>query len=195
MKLMTKANVKSLPPLYSQENVKDPMVKVKFFTPDSNWTWYATEFDGKDTFFGYVVGHDKELGYFSLKELQTNRGPMGLHIERDKWFTPTRLSVVKAKEPNPGKAYHLSRIRELKKYPQIHYNKNKAMLEGAGLEEVISAFKSGASRDEVTRARTLTNPTKKKTSKKSDTGILLAMIVLTGVAIWGISRYQMKEGE
>jgi len=85
---------KSLPPLYSQENVKDPIVHVKFFTPDSSWTWYATEFDGEDTFFGWVVGFEKELGYFSLSELETVRGPMGLNIERDIHFVPKPLSQV-----------------------------------------------------------------------------------------------------
>jgi hypothetical protein len=35
---------------------------VKYFTPDSNWTWYASEFDGEDTFFGPVAGFEVELG-------------------------------------------------------------------------------------------------------------------------------------
>jgi len=39
------------------------------------------------------------------------------------------------------------------------------------------------------------NPTKKKRKQKSNTGELIALVVLTGVAIWGISRYQMKAGE
>jgi hypothetical protein len=43
---------------------------VKFFTPDINWTWYASEFDGEDIFFGLVSGFDVKLRYFSLKELQ-----------------------------------------------------------------------------------------------------------------------------
>lgn len=95
VKLLTKEIRGKLPPLYSQENVKDPMVWVKFFTPDSSWTWYGIEFDGKDTFFGWVVGHEKEIGYFSLSELASTRGPMGLAIERDKWFRPMPLSEVK----------------------------------------------------------------------------------------------------
>lgn len=95
MKLLTKEIRKKLPALYSQSEVPDPMVQVKFFTPDSNWTWYATEFDGKDTFFGWVVGFEKELGYFSLSELESARGPMNLAIERDKWFKPMPLSEVK----------------------------------------------------------------------------------------------------
>jgi len=84
-----------LPPLYSQEHEDDPLVICKFFTPDSNWTWYASEFDGDDLFSGWVVGFEQELGYFRLSELRTARGPCGLPIERDIHFSPLRLSQVK----------------------------------------------------------------------------------------------------
>tara|TARA_A100001037_G_scaffold222820_1_gene200648 strand:+ start:900 stop:1187 length:288 start_codon:yes stop_codon:yes gene_type:complete len=92
MKLLTKELRAKLPPLYSTEKDKDPTAVVKFFTPDSNWTWFATEFDGEDRFFGLVDGFDKELGYFSLSELASARGPLGLPIERDRWFSPKPLS-------------------------------------------------------------------------------------------------------
>ena len=89
---MTKDLQTQLPQLYSQEEVDDPKAIAKYFTPDSNWTWYATEFDGKDTFFGLVVGLETELGYFSLKELESARGAFGLPVERDLWFEPTPVS-------------------------------------------------------------------------------------------------------
>ena len=92
MKLLTKELLKKLPPLYSTEKVADPTAIVKFFTPDSNWTWFATEFDGEDTFFGRVDGFESELGYFSLSELESVRGMLGLPIERDRWFSPKPLS-------------------------------------------------------------------------------------------------------
>ena len=95
MKLLTKALRRKLPPLYSQEQEADPMVICKFFTPDSNWTWYAYEFDGQDLFFGLIYGLETELGYFSLQELEAARGPLGLPIERDLHFTPKKLSEVK----------------------------------------------------------------------------------------------------
>jgi len=96
-KLLTKAIEKKLPALYATENVplEQKVAVVKFFTPDSNWTWYGLEYDPKTrTFFGWVVGHEKELGYFSLDELESARGPMGLPIERDKWFSPTPLGQL-----------------------------------------------------------------------------------------------------
>ena len=67
---------------------------MKYFTPDSSWTWYATEFDGEDTFFGLVDGFEKELGYFSLSELKSVKGPMGLPIERDLYWNPRKLKEI-----------------------------------------------------------------------------------------------------
>ena len=70
MKLLTKELRNKLPPLYANETKgTDALAIVKFFTPDSSWTWYASEFDGQDTFFGLVDGFEQGLGYFSLKEL------------------------------------------------------------------------------------------------------------------------------
>ena len=95
MKLLTKAIKDELPKLYEQDGKgKEAVVFVKYFTPDSNWTWYATEFDGKNRFFGLVDGFEKELGYFCLSELESARGPMGLKIERDLHWTPKTLNVI-----------------------------------------------------------------------------------------------------
>ena len=96
MKLLTKELEAKLPPLYSQDGKgDDAMVIVKFFTPDSNWTWYATEYDPIErVFFGLVDGLDMELGYFSLDELESLRGPLGLPIERDIYFTSVPLSSL-----------------------------------------------------------------------------------------------------
>jgi Protein of unknown function (DUF2958) len=86
-----------LPPLYANEKLGlDALAPVKFFTPDNQWTWYATEYDGKDTFFGLVSGFEVEMGYFSMVELEGVRGSLGLPIERDLYFTPTPLRQLKA---------------------------------------------------------------------------------------------------
>ena len=95
MVLLTKEVLKKLPPLYSQEEKGlDAVAVVKFFTPDSNWTWYATEFDGEDLFFGLVDGFEKEIGYFRLSELQSVKGALGLPIERDMYFKPKTLKEL-----------------------------------------------------------------------------------------------------
>ena len=101
MKLLTAELRASFPPLYSQEKLTDPIVHCKFFTPDSNWTWYVTEGEAEEDdfrFFGYVCGLDEEWGYFVLSELESVRGPLGLSIERDLYFTPGPFREIMATE-------------------------------------------------------------------------------------------------
>lgn len=96
MPLLTDEIRERLPALYSQEEKGlDALAQVKFFTPDSDWTWFASEFDGDDTFFGLVIGFEIELGSFSLSELEAVRGPLGLPIERDLHFEPKSLKALK----------------------------------------------------------------------------------------------------
>ena len=93
MKLLTKEIIAKLrkAPLYSTDGQNVVPVIVKFFCPDSSWTWYVVEgkeLEGGDwEFFGLVEGHDTELGYFALRQIQHIRGALGLHVERDKWFS------------------------------------------------------------------------------------------------------------
>jgi hypothetical protein len=98
MKLLTEEIKATIPKLYSQEEVEDPIVHVKFFCPWNNWTWYATEGEedeGDFRFFGLVKGHEQEFGYFVLSELESVKGPFGLGIERDLYFSPQPLSKFK----------------------------------------------------------------------------------------------------
>ncbi len=97
MMLLTKAIRAKLPALGTTDGQDDDQTKVvvKFFTPWTSWTWYATEFDGEDRFFGFVDGHEGELGYFSLRELESVRGKFGLRIERDRHFGKHTLADVK----------------------------------------------------------------------------------------------------
>jgi len=96
VKLLTKELRAKLPKLYQTEATpaEEKIAVAKFFTPDSSWTWYAVEFDGEDLFFGLVHGFEKEWGYFSLRELQAVRGPWGLPVERDLYFSPTKIKEV-----------------------------------------------------------------------------------------------------
>ena len=112
MKLLTKAMRRTMPALYSQQAVEDPMVPFKFFDPVGSWTWYVIE--GRPTpnpdecpgwpeedylFFGLVDGQEAELGYFTLNQLLTcKEGATGLRalpIERDLLWTPKPLSAVR----------------------------------------------------------------------------------------------------
>ena len=86
----------TIPKLYATEEIKDPLCYIKLFTPDSNWSWYIIEIDdASELCFGFVVGVEKELGYFTMSELISVRGALNLPIERDLGFTPTLLSEVK----------------------------------------------------------------------------------------------------
>ena len=97
-KLVTAEIAKKLPPLYAQDGVEDPIVYLKLFNPVGAGTWYVTEYDGEDTFFGYVDLGDPfcaELGYISKSELEGAKLPFGMSIERDAHFTPKPLSEAK----------------------------------------------------------------------------------------------------
>jgi hypothetical protein len=104
MKLLPKEIREQLPPLYSQDGKGGKAIAhVKFFTPSSSWTWFATEgqpvLDDSGSeidfqFFGLVDGHDKELGYFMLSELEEVKGPMGIPVERDLWWKPKTLEEI-----------------------------------------------------------------------------------------------------
>lgn len=90
--LMTDELKEQLPALYANQEIGlDALAPVKYFTPDSSWTWYASEFDGEDLFFGLVAGFEVELGIFSLSELKSARGALGLPVERDLHYEPKSL--------------------------------------------------------------------------------------------------------
>ena len=93
MKLITKAIEKKLEntPFYSTDGNPVKKVLVKFFNPAGIGTWYVfeaqkNEYTNDWEFFGLVDLYEKELGYFTLKQLESIKLPFGLTIERDKYF-------------------------------------------------------------------------------------------------------------
>lgn len=101
MKLMTKALERRFAQISSQEKVEDPLIIAKFFYPAGSGTWYASEYDPeRRMFFGYVSlfgDHNDEWGTFSLDELESVKGPFGLGIERDRYFSEKQASEVISK--------------------------------------------------------------------------------------------------
>jgi len=99
MKLMTKEIERRMPAMGETEGKGDEaIVQVKFFFPAGAATWYALEYDPEARiFFGLadLYGDGGELGDFSLDELESVVGPMGLKIERDLYFTPKPLKEVR----------------------------------------------------------------------------------------------------
>jgi hypothetical protein len=96
-KLIPQTLLSDIPDLYETEEQTNPLCHVKLFTPDSDWNWYIIEFSKSDrnTCYGYVQGLESELGYFTLEELESVHGPLGLAVERDLSFLPTSFSVIK----------------------------------------------------------------------------------------------------
>ena len=78
---------------------KEHIVYVRIFTPDSSWTWYVVEYNPESRIaFGFAINWSMpefaEWGSFSIAELESVRGGLGLHPERDFWFTPSLFPEV-----------------------------------------------------------------------------------------------------
>jgi hypothetical protein len=91
----------TLPPLYAQEKTEDKTVHIKYFHPQSQWTWLVTEGEQEEDcfmFFGYVIGHAEEWGYFTLEDLEDvgglSNGRLILPVERELYFRPAPFSQV-----------------------------------------------------------------------------------------------------
>lgn len=116
MKLLTKEIKQAMPKLYAMDGKPKDQVKiqVKYYTPWSNWTWWATEANaylknGKEValkdapedeiedikFFGVVEGFEKELGYWMLSDLES----LGPKIERDLYYKGTLADVLEVSQP------------------------------------------------------------------------------------------------
>lgn len=80
----------------------DHVPVVKLFTPDASATWLLTEIDpdNPDVAFGLCdlgLGFP-ELGYVSISEIESTRGPFGLPIERDLGFHAKKVLSAYAAE-------------------------------------------------------------------------------------------------
>ena len=100
MKLLTKEIEKRLPKLYETEEIplEEKEIHAKFFTPDASATWYVVEGEpeGDDfVFFGYAdLGYGGEWGFFTLNQLKSVRGVLGLPVERDLHFGIKKVKEV-----------------------------------------------------------------------------------------------------
>lgn len=75
---------------------------VKLFTPDANCTWLLTELDPDDPDIAFGLCDlgmgTPELGSVRISELETVRGRLGLPVERDLDFAPTKTLSAYALE-------------------------------------------------------------------------------------------------
>lgn len=112
MQLLTKAIEAKLPP-FRNDGESAEVAQVKFFCPWGSLSWFASEAvavleDGTEVplrdpraagkvdvkFFGVVAGDYWEYGYWTLSQLDI-RGPMGLSIERDLYWSARPLAECK----------------------------------------------------------------------------------------------------
>src|SRR5947209_2827004 len=93
MSLLPEKLAATLPPLFAHEGEQDPVAVLKFILPGTGWAWYVVEYDpeGRE-FFGLVCGEERELGAFTLDELEETRGPEDSRVARVHDFPPTPLS-------------------------------------------------------------------------------------------------------
>lgn len=102
MKLLTQELIERFRETGSQSDSQDPRVICKFFNPVGAGTWLATEYiEDEKLFYGYVSlfnNHCNEWGYFSLEELESYRGHLGLGIERDLHFPEMPISEAVERE-------------------------------------------------------------------------------------------------
>jgi len=96
------ANGRAAQEARQQDEAIDPHPVVKLFTPDAGATWLLTEIDPNDPdrAFGLCdVGHGfTELGYVSLREIESLRGQFGLSVERDLYFSANKPLSAYAEE-------------------------------------------------------------------------------------------------
>ena len=95
MELIPQEIKELIPKLYETEEQNNPIAYVKLFL--DGWTWYITELSiDNNICFGYVISpFESELGYFSLNEIKSIKGSLGLSVERDLSFKLTKLSIIK----------------------------------------------------------------------------------------------------
>lgn len=95
MELLPPEIRRELPKLHDQEKTDDPLVYIKFFFPAGNWTWFVTEGEAVEAddflFYGYVIGLEREWGYFTLRQLEEINVQF-LTVERDLYFRRENFS-------------------------------------------------------------------------------------------------------
>jgi len=84
----------------AKEQDHKPVIKV--FNPCGGATWLLSESDPEepDRLFGLCdLGMGSpELGYVLRSELETTKGRLGLHMERDRWFKADKTLTQYAEE-------------------------------------------------------------------------------------------------
>jgi hypothetical protein len=127
--------VKKIPKLYSGENLKEHPIALHYFTGGTDI--YVTEWDGKDTFFGYTIlngdTQNAEWGYSSLSQIMSAPS-MNLDYDIDLGTVEAALKKIEVRESEE----------------EAHQNRSQAMMGND------NAKKDGATGEETGEKRNLT---------------------------------------
>jgi len=110
----TEVELAKIPKLYETEDVpvKDKIIWMHFFLDNSDW--FIAEFDGEDTFFGFVCLNGwqdcAEWGYISFKELKELKVKQPIGIDGQRMLMP--LEVDTDLNWISRKSFNVSLIRE-----------------------------------------------------------------------------------
>ena len=81
-----------------QDGSKSFKAVVKLFNPAGIGTWYLSELNPDTNIaFGLSCLHEKELGDVSLNEMQELKLPLGLSIEKDRYFEMNKYTLEECK--------------------------------------------------------------------------------------------------
>ena len=94
--LLTEGDLNKLPMFEAIEDEGDSMAYVHWFAPDVGWDWYImARTNDPDIFWCLTSGFEVECGGVSLSEITAARGKISLPVERDRCWTPRRVSRIR----------------------------------------------------------------------------------------------------
>ena len=94
----TSEQLNQLPRLYETEKIRpeDKIIHMHFQVDQCHW--WVFEWDGDDTFFGFVLLHGwnqyAEFGYFTLSDLKEVKAGGWLEVVNDPFWIPTAAKDV-----------------------------------------------------------------------------------------------------
>ena len=92
---MTKDIKRKAQKQYIEGSDMEQKVVAKYFDPVGSWKWFLMNMDKDgDYCWGIVEGNEVEMGSWLMSDLQNQKLPLGLGIERDLYFEPMKAKDV-----------------------------------------------------------------------------------------------------
>lgn len=97
MEILERSTLTTLPRLYSQEYIDDPLIYMKLSSTDDSWNAYLAEGgeEGNEfVVFGLFIGASKSWAQLSISKLQRGISEAGLVVHLELLDQPERASVL-----------------------------------------------------------------------------------------------------